>query len=365
MHKHLSVGLLLLLVITSVSGSGTGPLATVGSDVTARFSEGTGGPLLRTQEGETFQLQAVWHPEAVSGASEPPQDLLRSVLSSEIGPNEADIPCDDRQPAGRGSRQVSDNDGAAGTPAGENTAEDRPLFSRHVVVSGETLWEIAREHGVDVETLIGANPNISDPTRVKPGTTLLVPTKKGALHYVAPGESLWEIARTYGTNMEAIVRANDISDPSRLSVDQVLFIPGAAYSLDYRRLVSPEGRLLPHFWWPVSGRISSRYGMRWGRMHHGIDIAVPVGTEVRAAAAGRIVYSGWSGGYGKLVIVDHGYGIQTRYGHNSRLLWSAGKRVSRGQVIALSGNTGNSTGPHVHFEIRYRGRTVDPLKYLQ
>ena len=116
--------------------------------------------------------------------------------------------------------------------------------------------------------------------------------------------------------------------------------------------------------WPVSGPVTSGYGLRWGRMHEGIDIAVPEGTPVHAAAAGTVVYAGWLGGYGNLVVVDHGGGLATAYGHNSVLTAGVGQSVAQGDAIALSGNTGHSTGPHVHFEVRINGTAVDPLGYL-
>jgi murein DD-endopeptidase MepM/ murein hydrolase activator NlpD len=116
--------------------------------------------------------------------------------------------------------------------------------------------------------------------------------------------------------------------------------------------------------WPVSGPVTSGFGMRWGRMHEGIDIAVPSGTPVGAAAAGTVIYAGWLGGYGNLVVVDHGGGLSTAYGHNSSLAVSVGQQVGQGQVIAYSGSTGHSTGPHVHFEVRVNGTAVDPLGYL-
>ena len=116
--------------------------------------------------------------------------------------------------------------------------------------------------------------------------------------------------------------------------------------------------------WPVSGPVTSGFGPRWGRMHEGIDIAVPTGTPVRAAGAGRVIYAGWLGGYGNLVVVDHGGGLSTAYAHNSSFAASVGQSVATGTVIALSGNTGNSSGPHVHFEVRVGGNAVDPLGYL-
>jgi murein DD-endopeptidase MepM/ murein hydrolase activator NlpD len=124
--------------------------------------------------------------------------------------------------------------------------------------------------------------------------------------------------------------------------------------------VSGSGQLS----WPVSGPVTSGFGVRWGRMHEGIDIAVGQGTPVHAAAAGTIIYAGWMDGYGNLVVVDHGNGLSTAYGHNSTLASSVGQAVAAGQVIAYSGSTGHSTGPHVHFEVRVNGSPVDPLGYL-
>jgi murein DD-endopeptidase MepM/ murein hydrolase activator NlpD len=118
------------------------------------------------------------------------------------------------------------------------------------------------------------------------------------------------------------------------------------------------------FIWPVNGPVVSGFGMRWGRMHEGIDIGASSGTPIWAAAAGTVIWSGWRGGYGNCVVVDHGNGLATLYGHSSALLVPVGQRVSQGETIALVGSTGNSTGPHLHFEVRVNGSAVDPLLYL-
>jgi murein DD-endopeptidase MepM/ murein hydrolase activator NlpD len=118
------------------------------------------------------------------------------------------------------------------------------------------------------------------------------------------------------------------------------------------------------FIWPVSGVLTSGFGYRWGRLHEGIDIAVPSGTAVHAAASGTVIVAGWVGGYGNLVVIDHGNGLATAYGHNTSLAVGVGQGVAQGQVIAYSGSTGHSTGPHVHFEVRVNGSAVDPLGYL-
>lgn len=116
--------------------------------------------------------------------------------------------------------------------------------------------------------------------------------------------------------------------------------------------------------WPAAGPVTSGFGSRWGRMHEGIDIGVGTGTPVHAAAAGTVVYAGWMSGYGNIVVIDHGNGLSTAYAHNSSLVVGQGSTVGPGFVIALSGSTGHSTGPHIHFEVRVNGLPVDPLGYL-
>jgi murein DD-endopeptidase MepM/ murein hydrolase activator NlpD len=118
------------------------------------------------------------------------------------------------------------------------------------------------------------------------------------------------------------------------------------------------------FVWPVHGVLTSGFGWRWGRMHEGVDLAVSTGTPVVAAAAGTVIVAGWMGGYGNLVVVDHGNGISTAYGHNTSVTVGVGQSVAQGQLIAYSGSTGHSTGPHVHFEVRINGSPVDPMGYL-
>jgi murein DD-endopeptidase MepM/ murein hydrolase activator NlpD len=116
--------------------------------------------------------------------------------------------------------------------------------------------------------------------------------------------------------------------------------------------------------WPVSGPITSPFGMRWGSLHPGIDIGVPTGTPIKAAAAGKVIYCGWMSGYGNLVMIDHGGGIATLYGHQSRIASSCDEDVAQGQIIGYTGCTGFCTGPHLHFEVRVNGTPVDPLGYL-
>jgi murein DD-endopeptidase MepM/ murein hydrolase activator NlpD len=118
------------------------------------------------------------------------------------------------------------------------------------------------------------------------------------------------------------------------------------------------------FIWPCDGVVTSGFGMRWGRMHEGIDIGCASGAPNRAAAAGTVIYAGWMSGYGNLVVIDHGNGLSTAYAHASSLAVSVGQSVSQGQTVSYVGSTGHSAGPHLHFEVRVNGIAVDPLQYL-
>ncbi|HEX6702368.1 MAG TPA: peptidoglycan DD-metalloendopeptidase family protein [Gaiellaceae bacterium] len=116
--------------------------------------------------------------------------------------------------------------------------------------------------------------------------------------------------------------------------------------------------------WPVSGPVVSPFGMRWGRMHEGIDIGVPYGTPIHAAASGTVIYAGWMGGYGNLIVIDHGNGLATAYAHQSAFAVGNGASVVQGETIGYVGCTGHCFGPHLHFEVRVNGAAVDPLGYL-
>jgi murein DD-endopeptidase MepM/ murein hydrolase activator NlpD len=123
--------------------------------------------------------------------------------------------------------------------------------------------------------------------------------------------------------------------------------------------VSPSG-----FIWPVDGVLTSGYGPRWGRMHTGIDIAAPSGTPIRVAKAGEVIFTGWLGGYGNAVIVDHGDGIATLYGHQSRIGCAEGQILNQGDILGFVGTTGHSTGNHLHFEVRVDAQPRNPRPYL-
>ncbi|HCJ11228.1 MAG TPA: hypothetical protein DHW14_08735 [Clostridiales bacterium] len=331
---------------------------------------GTGVPLLITTDAET---QAFFTPV---GGGEPLEGLLPGRPGVELTSPTA-LP-------GRHGRlgDPVQRSGAPGpltaeeprTSTGSRTspvrlsagadAEPRPRVFTYTVRSGDTLWDIAQEHGITVTTIMGANPDLV-PSRLQVGQEIRLLSVDGVLHTVQPGDTVSALAEKYGVEPDVIVQANALDDPEALEPGTEVIIPGATPTIV--RTVIVGGRAVAiygEYRWPVLGPVTSYYGPRWGRFHHGIDIGAPYGSYIRAARAGRVVFAGWKGGYGYTVILDHGDGVTTLYAHASRLLVRYGQWVETGQVIAKVGSTGYSTGPHLHFEVRVNGVSVNPLFIL-
>ena len=196
-------------------------------------------------------------------------------------------------------------------------------------------------------------------------------TSDGVYHTVQKGQTLYRIAKAYALDVKVLQRTNHIGDPSKLKEGTRLWILGARRVLQIpshtaKKKTSPTVKPRKGFFiWPAKGTLTSRFGMRNGRKHEGIDIAAPKGTPIHSAADGKVVFSGWGPtGYGKMVIIKHKHHLTTLYAHNSKLLVKKGSRVKQGQKISLMGNTGRSTGPHLHFEVRNDTHPKDPIKYL-
>lgn len=196
---------------------------------------------------------------------------------------------------------------------------------------------------------------------------------KGIVHEVRAGETLYRIGKAYGVSYQAIARANGIRDPAKIEVGQRLVIPGAGAHVPVglvaplRASQEPERRdpKAPVFDWPVAGgTVTSGFGPRRGTVHDGIDIGAPVGATVRAAAEGEVVYSAALTGYGNVIIVRHAGGYATVYAHNRENGVSEGQRVKQGEAIAAVGESGRTTGPNLHFEIRRDNVARNPLTYL-
>jgi murein DD-endopeptidase MepM/ murein hydrolase activator NlpD len=200
------------------------------------------------------------------------------------------------------------------------------------------------------------------------GRSSISPTPIGASHLVRPGETLAAIGRWYGVNWQTLARLNHLSDPHRIEVGQAIWIPpqGGTAGRGNRLLAMPSRFVPDHrFQWPTDGVLSSGFGTRGEGFHGGIDISGERGTPIVAADEGVVTYSGRGpNGYGNTVMLNHGDGLMTLYAHNERNVVRQGKRVRRGQIVALMGDTGRASGTHVHFEVHQYGRLVDPLRWL-
>lgn len=245
---------------------------------------------------------------------------------------------------------------------------------RHQIKPGETLGSIANFYGTSVQMLAHWN-EINNPHFIRAGGSLDIVTVEGSLHHVRKGDTLERIAQEYNVEPATIASFN-LLDEKRMFAGQKLVIPGGVQpaeeelasaallaSRSDRRM--PEGNsFIPAFIWPVDGTVTSYFGMRDGLFHFGLDIGAPYGKELRAAADGIVEYSGMKTGYGRMLIIDHGREWRTLYAHNAKNLISEGDYVSKGQAIAKIGASGNATGPHVHLEIIFGDRRLDPLLFL-
>lgn len=249
-------------------------------------------------------------------------------------------------------------------------------MTKYVVKDGDTLWSIANAFDLDINSLFGCN-KLPDSNVLKVGEMIRVPNQDGIMVTVKSGQTLDKLAKEYGIFTEAIMSANEMKEGDKLVQDKEIFLPGAKVTA----FVESNGKKTAvarstvaasqGFGWPVVGKISSPFGwrrdpVRGGRdFHTGLDIRAPRGRAIVASQSGRVVHSGWMGGYGKTIVISHSGGITTLYAHCSKLLVKVGTNVKRGQKIAQVGSTGRSTGNHLHFEVRKNGSPMNPLKHLR
>lgn len=262
------------------------------------------------------------------------------------------------------------------TFVGEAPAHD--AFVRYTVERGDTPFSIAQSYGIEPATILGGNPSLNDNAGVlQVGQELLILPTDGVLHDVRPGETLETISSLYDVSIDEIVayEPNNLSFPFRLFADTQLLIPGAVrevFKWDPPQLSTSgsywAGQSAPlivgtgTFIWPVSGgRISQPY---W-YAHQAIDIALLEGSPTYASDSGTVTYASFSPYcYGNLIVVNHGNGFETFYAHMSTINVVPGQIVYQGNLIGYTGNTGCSTGPHIHFEVRINGNRDDPNWWL-
>ena len=303
---------------------------------------------------------------ALQGSASGEQDAgMPTALLAESGEQSADSPV---------SWNGNGVNGAVPRIAQPHTIiPDRPRLGviTYTVQAGDTVQSIAASYGLQPTTVMWANSAIEDaPDLLRIGQTVTILPIDGAYHQMAENDTLESIAATYKVLTDTITSCqyNTFVPPDNsVEVGMWLIIPGGEKPYIPKVVTSydgpvPEGaRGTGRFQWPVLGRITQGY---WSG-HRAIDIGAPTGSAALAADGGFISFAGWTDvGYGYLIVIDHANGFATYYAHLSNIYVSKGQAVERGQVIGAVGNTGHSTGPHLHFEIRCFGQQLNPRAHL-
>ena len=257
------------------------------------------------------------------------------------------------------------------------------------VQSGDTLSTIANNHGLYVKDVVALNSGLTENTVLQIGDEIIITVPQPELTVMTVEQSTYEeeyygeVEYVYNDDwyttksvvlqeeeagyheVTALITKRNGTEESREMINEVVIKEPVC------KIVEKGTQTPPTYIKPISGgRLSSNYGGRKAPTkgastnHKGIDWATPTGTAVMASSGGTVSVAGWQSGYGYVVYINHPDGRQTRYGHLSKILVSVGQKVQQGQKIALSGNTGRSTGPHLHFELRINGQAVNPLNYL-
>lgn len=252
-------------------------------------------------------------------------------------------------------------------------------FQTYRVVRGDTPNGIADKFGIQATTLLGGNPNLSqESSLLQTGTDLVILPVDGVLHDVQPGDTLESISAQYGIPVETIIgyAPNNLEFPYRLYQGTQILVPGAVRevfvwnppTLQSVRRTSPGGGIAPlvvgtgTYIFPVNSR---NYTQHYWYGHPGLDIGLGEGSTVVASDTGTVTFAGWNiYGYGNLIVINHGNGFETLYAHLSSINVVPGQVVNQGSVIGATGNTGNSSGPHIHFEVRANGNQDDPCYYI-
>ena len=238
-------------------------------------------------------------------------------------------------------------------------------YEEYTIGEGENLTTISRKIGVNLDTLVSVN-KITNANKLKPGQKIIIPNRNGLLYTIKQNENIEEVANKYDIQLNRILAFNKIDEISDIEIGDDIFLPGAKYTLDER--IEKFGQM---FSLPVTvTRISSLFGYRIHPItkvrtkHTGVDIPGSLNTPVYAARKGKVIFAGYSGGYGNLVIVRHDKGYTTYYGHLNKITTKIGANVGVGVMIGRMGSTGNSTGSHLHFEVRRNGEALNPIDFI-
>jgi len=261
-------------------------------------------------------------------------------------------------------------------PTTETAGQPREKIETYEVAGGDTISTIAAKFGISSASILWAN-NLSETSYIRPGDKLLIPPVSGVVYKVAKGDTIQKIAEKYKGDINNILEFNSLADASAIEEGQLIVIPGGVmpetpkptpspsktqYAQGYQGNIPASAKISGgNFQWPTPSHKINQY-FKW--RHTGIDIDGTYSSPIYAAEAGTVEFTGSGSGYGNHIIINHGNGKKTLYGHLSKIYVKNGQRVERGQTIGMMGCTGWCTGTHLHFEAIIGGRKVNPLSYL-
>jgi murein DD-endopeptidase MepM/ murein hydrolase activator NlpD len=312
--------------------------------------------------------------------------LILSLIEQEVPDEPLDLPTPESEdPNETGGGGIDDDaispllsyDGESAyqpyLPSTGTSSAPRQGLEEYLVEEGDTLAAIAAKFRIKLETILSTN-GLSARALIQPGQKLSILPVDGLLHTVKRGETIKALATRYSVSAESILSFNRITDDRSIVIGQILVIPGgkapvavaprapAASNPSLRGPATPPVDAGAKLLWPTSSRRINQY-YTW--RHNGLDIDGDTGSPIYAAESGTVLTAGWQSGYGNTLLIHHDNGLITRYGHHSKNLVRKGERVDRGQLIALMGSTGRSTGPHLHFEVIVGAKRVNPFIYAK
>lgn len=244
-------------------------------------------------------------------------------------------------------------------------SQEETRVTYYVVKKGDSLYKISKNIGVDMNLLIANNPSVKGGV-IRIGQKLKILNNNSIEYTVKKGDNLIKIANKYNVKLADLLKDNDLNT-TNIGIGDKLIVKNP--DLKFINLnVKPSNYI--DFKWPIKwAGVTSPYGKRFHPVlkrnifHNGVDLRAAVGVSLYAPADGTVKTAGWLGGYGKIIIIKHAKGYETRHAHLNNIYVKVGQKVKKGELIGKTGKTGRITGPHLHYEIRRNGKTIDPMKF--
>ncbi|MBP5697767.1 MAG: M23 family metallopeptidase [Treponema sp.] len=318
--------------------------------------------------GSTLAVLHVNNTNGQGGGSDPKLSMIMSEADSFGKLTGSDMEADS-QALGLAALMGEDHDVEAKTPNAEENESTTLTYTSYRVKKGDMISLIAGAYNVTTDTIYSANNTITNSRLIQPGQYIKIPSMSGILYTTKKeNETPATIAEKYSVDAERCALVNNLDQNAQLKMGTTVFVPGAEMDWETKLEINGDLFKLPlHSYFYISSRWGWRpdpFGSGRRSYHGGIDMACPKGTPIYSAKAGRVVSTGYSNVYGNYVIVSHGQGYKTLYGHMTRILTSTGSFVDTTTKIGLVGSTGASTGPHLHFTVYKNGKSINPTNVV-